>query len=192
MKTIITLFTLIFSLKSFACLNKAPLSAIQQYIAQDNVPGVTCEERPEDECLCFDGIENWKSVNLVQTEVDDISKPILVEREVEPCSGKEECELKLQDKKCNDFRGPFISEVYERLYCIEQAGFQKKIIHELRNDPVKKAAFEKAEKDKEKDQKDRKDKKKADKVKARADIDSATTIAQLRKALKDYIDASEE
>lgn len=61
----------------------------------------------------------------------------------------------------------------------------------LKESPAKKAAYLKKIEDDKKSDEDKKVKKIADKIKAKADTEVASTIAQLRKALKDYIEASE-
>jgi hypothetical protein len=76
MKFIIIIILSLISFNSFAkCLSKAPISAVRTYI-ESTVPvaGVDCSERPDEECICFDGIESWKVVDLEDEMVNGEAK----------------------------------------------------------------------------------------------------------------------
>lgn len=76
MKILFTL--LLLSSASFAkCVNKAPISAIKEYVKGVPVPGVSCDERPTDRCVCFDGLPHWDELSLDSSGnlyVDNVKK----------------------------------------------------------------------------------------------------------------------
>lgn len=65
------LFLILLSFPSFACINQAPLSSVEKYITGLSIYDGSCKERPEDQCLCFDHIENWGTSELVNNVVVD-------------------------------------------------------------------------------------------------------------------------
>ena len=103
MKTLI-LISALFSINSFACQNMAPLSAIETYLGEIPVPGVLCQERPEDQCLCFDHIEGWDVAEVVD---EKIQKPTYGSKEnVTDCETEVSCEV-LRPSLCSSIFGSY-------------------------------------------------------------------------------------
>jgi hypothetical protein len=77
MKALI-LIAFLFSFHSFAdCMNHIPESRAAELIAGDpGIVPVTCDMRPADACLCFDGIE-WDSAKIENgVLVEDTDKKV--------------------------------------------------------------------------------------------------------------------
>lgn len=146
------------SFNSFAkCLSKAPISAIQQYISStEPVAGVDCSERPGEECICFDGLPSWQTLDLVDEEVPEERWSGKFNRQL--CYTVDQCE-ELRSTHCDAGKEFFYAVAPDEVgqdsleaYCAfklspEMVKTGRKI---LKENPVKKAAHEaklKAEKD---------------------------------------------
>lgn len=128
-----------------------------------------CEKSLGEECAPFKGgYCQAYDVITVSEQVDDYDAPIFSEEdEVELCNSQEECYKLIENKKCKKGRA-YISEKFERLYCSEFLGYEKKTVE--RKEFVENAAkLDKIIKDREKAEKDEKDKLAA-KEKAKEDI----------------------
>lgn len=72
----ITLGFLILATPAFACNNQIPLSeAIKAVNLEPGAGGKSCADLPQEECLCFDGID-WHAAEIVTVQIADESKPI--------------------------------------------------------------------------------------------------------------------
>jgi hypothetical protein len=48
------------------CITEVPESSAQKYITEYPTPGlkVTCAEKPSEQCLCIDGITDWRAAEI--------------------------------------------------------------------------------------------------------------------------------
>lgn len=70
---IISLGLLFLSTPAFACRNQVPESEADRYMAAapNGVPGLySCEEKPLEECICFDGLISWEVAEKQDVFVD--------------------------------------------------------------------------------------------------------------------------
>jgi hypothetical protein len=81
MKNFITALGFLFlSTPAFACLNKVPKSEAVRYIDAANIGqsvpgGASCEEKPDEPCLCFDEIDGW---DVARVSADESGADVLV------------------------------------------------------------------------------------------------------------------
>jgi hypothetical protein len=113
---------------AFACRNMVPLSAAELYITTPGTPGVTCEERPGDECLCFDHIEGW---DIAEIQNETFDKPIYSSKVKQTsCETAMLCEA-FRSSLCDKDQGELffyaenmILSGYEA-YCVTITGYEK-------------------------------------------------------------------
>lgn len=101
MKNLILLITLLLSYSAFSreCANWISLEQYNFGVV-NNGGVVTGCEKGDNECICFDNMTEWKTSELVDVYVDDLSKPILEVGKVNTCKLKiDEDKLPKQDPK---------------------------------------------------------------------------------------------
>lgn len=206
MKFLILLFI---STSVFAdCLNKLPESEIVKYInATDAIvgSGITCADRPQEKCICFDGVDEWGGLVIENEMINDLDRPKFDKIDVQSCNTIEvlnpdntvsldpnHCSIKREVLVCSkpDYDKEINLQNLE-VYCIKQIGFFKKPSGEkiLSEDKVKMKAIRDAKKAEKDADKALKDAKKAAKIQSKLDIDAATNLNQLKSALKKYVDS---
>jgi hypothetical protein len=84
MKAIITIILTFTSWHTFACINQVPESEAIRYnaaakLGEGVAPLYTCEDKPNEACLCFDHCEGWDVCEV--KEVEEIRR--LTERKFE-------------------------------------------------------------------------------------------------------------
>lgn len=122
-KTILIILSLL-SFNVFACKNKIPLSDAIKAIAMDgSATGVSCKDRPEEQCLCFEGVA-WEYYDLVDNMVADKENPIYSKSETESCVNIADCDAKHAAKVCSDSEETPIKN-YDQLevYCSKLTGY---------------------------------------------------------------------
>jgi hypothetical protein len=66
---IILILVFIFSFNSFACRNFIPESEARKAVALEPDAGSkTCQDLPQEKCLCFDGVD-WRDTDLVDGQL---------------------------------------------------------------------------------------------------------------------------
>lgn len=55
---------------ALACKDMAPISEVNKYLSNPNASHeFACEQKPQEECLCFDGLKSWETAE-VQFDLD--------------------------------------------------------------------------------------------------------------------------
>lgn len=128
MKLII--FLSLFTFNALACMNYIPASSAIHYMNNPGAPGIakTCQDLPNEECLCFDNI-SWETAELIDNMVDDTSNPIRNKTDVQACV-KENPEPDTQDLLCDELiknkvcdGDAFINATYTEVYCSKITGY---------------------------------------------------------------------
>lgn len=125
----IILIILFFSFQNvFSCQNFLPLSEVVKAVNLDAGAGsVTCEQLPQEQCLCYEGI-NWHTAEIVDNQVDDLTKPLYSKNEVEECSGEADCQAKLSAKECaHQDETAFTDAEFTEVWCSRLTGYEQKI-----------------------------------------------------------------
>lgn len=76
---IFAISVLILSRPAFSCSNTFPKSTSDYAIANNGAgleKEMDCSKRPDEKCVCFDGVSEWSVVEYMDRMMDDTSKPI--------------------------------------------------------------------------------------------------------------------
>jgi hypothetical protein len=143
-----------------SCINQIAQSEALDAIAMK--PGVGAKKCGDlDPCLCYDGI-HWEYAVLVDTQMDDISKPIFsTPVNVQSCASDSACKTLIQDHCPNNASSCAADQMIRyctapdkalyreasdgsglQAYCTHVTGYQKKTVKQLQNDAAKKAAWD--------------------------------------------------
>ena len=77
------------------------------------------------------------------TQVNDITKPKFTKSEIEVCSNQADCETKNGIKTCIDIdEQVLMAQDYSDIYCSKPNGFEQMTVSMIREDAVKKAAYD--------------------------------------------------
>jgi hypothetical protein len=167
-----------------ACSNSIPMSEVVKAVALEPDAGSkTCADLPQEQCVCYDGID-WNSADLVDNEVVDFIR----KEQVDSCASPEECQLKLEALVCVKGK-PIMTE--SEVYCAVE--MMKKDGKKLVESPVKKAAKELKENDEKEALKLKLEARKLARERLKAlNPDGARTIADLKAMVRDLIEAVKE
>lgn len=206
MKTFIILFLISFN--SYACLSKAPKSIVEKMIAGETVAGKDCKEAPEEECVCFDGVDvsaskftdEFMNGNPIYSAKQNVTACVMELKEVE--EGQESEEVLCEDLRASLCEAPYEFYYAENLilsgyeaYCTKLLGFEqvktgKKI---LVVDGAKKAAHEKKKQDDKLKREEAKAKKQTAKGEIKkVDFEKINTVKALKDVVQQLIEAMDE
>ena len=145
MKILILCF-LLFSLNSFAGYMSKSLMLNQD--CETDRPFYPlkreCDKKHSD-CISVRKGFNCQTDSEQDTSVDDTSSPIIVKRDLDTCVDDDECQTKLVALVCTDTSLTAIKRLDldpKEVYCPEQIGFNQKTVRMIREDAVKKAAWD--------------------------------------------------
>lgn len=193
MKSIFLFLSLGFCAEAISCVNTIPMSEAQKAIAQAPGAGkITCKDLPEEDCLCFDGVE-WEAAIIVDEIVD--GDPIYTINSQTICESEEDCIAKMQSLVCDDgfnakYRMDSPQAFCERLDGYEQVQTGRK---KLASNAAKLAAKAQREALKEQKHQERKSRKEAAKQElSSVDWSQITTIAKVRQVIRAVVDKLEE
>ena len=95
------------------------------------------------DCYPVSGIR-LKLSSVMNVEIDDVTKPIYTKINIVPCDGPDHCGANML-ANCQSPDSPYWEEFNDGLYrmgCVHFAGFEKKTVKQLKEDPSKVAAYE--------------------------------------------------
>ena len=104
----------------------------------------TCSQS-HDDCIQLPEGYNCQTFSELDTEIDDLTRPLYSQSSSEPCQDQESCQAILAEKVCSPGESALISESFTTVYCSSfpiPAGYQKKTVKMIREDQDKKASYD--------------------------------------------------
>ncbi len=146
----LSLILLLFSSSSWACINQLPESEIIKAVALTPGAGtVSCAQKPDEACVCFDGIPGWEVMAYGLVTEDDPSRPIFeAASNVQACGSAEACAALIATQGfCPETHTPFYRELPPAFeaYCTRLLGYEQIQVTKLHVDPVKLATKQAAD-----------------------------------------------
>lgn len=97
------------------------------------------------DCISVPLVDRICNLSELDTSVDDLTKPIFTKSEMVTCTDATDCQAKLAAKICADVKETAIKNLdLMEVYCSKDS-FSQKIVKQIREDSIKKLAYDAAQ-----------------------------------------------